>query len=268
MKRLFTSVAALFAFLAFSVVAHGQGAVLRPIEDFVDTQGTFCFPDGMGGCLLFVPPIENFLGQSDPSNGLLSSVDYAGLADEWIGGPDGCGESFGTTFSGSVTETPLADGRAKVHVVLHTRNALTWVTQDDELSNFNNPLWFGYRAPDVCDPEQNVEVGDVALGHITMIVEFINAEPGDPLPDLLQLLVAPEPGQEGPRILFTRARAAGPLRQAFGVADGTPGRFDTTQNGLFTTSGGGATADGFPVERISLRVVGGGKSMRTFRRVR
>ena len=77
------------------------------------------------------------------------------------------------------------------------------------------------------------------------------------MPDILQLLVAPEPGQEGPSISLTRARASGPLRAAFGVADGTPGRFHTTQNGIFMTSGGGATADGFPVERISLRVVEG-----------
>jgi hypothetical protein len=132
--------------------------------------------------------------------------------------------------------------------------------------NFSNPLLFGYRAPDVCDPEQDVEVGDVALGHITMIIEFINAEPGDPLPDLLQLLIAPEAGQEGPRISLTRARASGPLREAFGVADGTPGRFNTTQNGLFQDEcgedgcgPGGATVDGFPVERISLRVVGDGE---------
>jgi hypothetical protein len=265
MKRFFRFVVASSAFVALAVVAHGQGAVQRPIEDFVDTQGTFCIGDP-SDCFLFVPPIENFLGQSDPANHLLSSVDYAGLADEWIIGESGGAISFGTTFSGTVTEKPLADGRAKVHVVLHTRNALTWVTEctdpeGDICFDFTRPLWFGARADEVLD-----EGATPALGHITMIIEFINAEPGDPLPDLLQLLIAPEAGQEGPRISLTRARASGPLREAFGVADGTPGRFNTTQNGLFQDEcgedgcgPGGATVDGFPVERISLRVVGDGE---------
>jgi hypothetical protein len=242
----------LFSLIIISSMAHSQ--TTRPIEDFVDTQGTFCIDDGMGGCVLFVPPIGNFLGQSDPSNGLLSSVDYAGLADDWIGGPDGCGMSFGTTFSGEVTEETLADGRASVHVVLHTDNALTWVTEDDAppTSNFNNPLLFGHRAPDVCNGAEPV------LGRITFIIDFINTAPGAPLPDVLQLLIAPEPGQEFPKYFSTRARAKGPLRLAFGVADGTPGQFDTTQNGLFMTAFQGATADAFPVERINLKVVGRG----------
>ena len=216
----------------------------------MDTQGTFCFPDGGGGCLLFVPPIENFLGQSDPANGLLSSVDYAGLADQWIQGPNGCGMSFGTSFSGEVTEEALEDGRAAVHVVLHTDNALTWVTDGGD---FNNTLLFGHRAPDVCNG------AEPALGRITFIIDFINNAPGAPLPDLLQLFVDPLPGQEFPSFLLTRARAKGPLRAAFGVADGTSGRFSTTQNGLFMTGGGGATADAFPVERIRLKVVRGGR---------
>jgi hypothetical protein len=236
--------------------AHAQ-ATNRPIEDFVDTQGTFCLDDGMGGCVLFVPPIENFLGQSDPSNGLLSSVDYAGLADKWIGGaaPNGCGMSFGTTFSGRVTERALADGRAAVHVVLHTNNALAWATAED----FNNPLLFGARAPDVCNG------AEPSLGSITMIIDFVNTEPGAPLPDLLQLLIAPADGQEGPSFLATRARAKGELREAFGVVDGTPGLFSTVQNGLFMTSGMGATADGFPVERINLRAIGRGRGQRSLR---
>ena len=195
MRRLI-ALAAFFTFVVLAPTAHGQETT-RPIEDFVDTQGTFCIDDGMGGCFLFVPPIENFLGESDPSNGLLSSVDYAGLADDWIGGPDGCGMSFGTTFSGEVTEEELADGRANVHVVLHTDNALTWVTDGGD---FNNPLLFGYRAPDVCNG------AEPALGRITFIIDFINTAPGAPLPDLLQLFIAPDPGQEFPKFFLTRAR--------------------------------------------------------------
>jgi hypothetical protein len=247
MRRITFFAATFSALAALTTAASGQETT-RPIEDFVDTQGTFCFDDGDGGCFLFVPPIENFLGQGDPSNGLLSSVDYAGLADAWA--QDTCGISFGTGFGGEVTEEALADGRAAVRVVLHTNNALTWVTE----GVFENPLLFGARAPDVCNG------AEPSLGSITMIVDFINTAPGDPLPDLLQLLIAPLPGQEGPRFMSTRARADGDLREAFGVPDGTRGRFDTTQNGLFMKSFMGAVAEGegFPVERINLKVVGAG----------
>jgi hypothetical protein len=258
MIRLKMFAIAFFTLIIIASMAHGQ--TTRPIEDFVDTQGTFCIDTHPGGgrgapqrCMLFVPPVANFFGQSDP-NGLLSSVDYAGLADEWIQGPDGCGMSFDTTFSGTVTETALADGRAAVHVVLHTENALTWVTDGGD---FNNPLLFGHRAPDVC------QGAEPALGAITFIIDFINSAPGAPLPDLFEIAFgASPPGTEFPFFLSTRARAEGPLRPAFGVEDGTPGRFNTTQNGLFMTGAGGATADGFPVERINLTVVGEGRHRR------
>ena len=241
------------AFAAVVLLAAGHVAnaqtTQRPIEDFVNAQGTFCFPDGGGGCLLFVPPIENFFGQSDPANGRLSSVDYAGLADEWITAETGGAISFGTTFSGTIRERPLADGRADVHVILHTNNALTWVTEGDD---FNNPLLFGSRAPDVKDFG-----AEPALGRSTLIIDFILANPGDPMPDLLQLAVFPEPGQEF-TTLSVRARAKGLLREAFGVPDGTPGRFSTVQTNV-ANPGGGATEDGFPVERIDLRVIRGGR---------
>jgi hypothetical protein len=57
--------------------------------------------------------------------------------------------------------------------------------------------------------------------------------------------------------LSFRAHAEGSLRSAFGVADGTQGRATVTQTGtLFRTTFGGATGDGFPAERISLRATG------------
>jgi hypothetical protein len=226
--------------LAFGLAGSAYGQNSRPIEDFVDQQGTFCFPDGGGGCLLFVPPLENFLGSSDPSGSFrLASIDYAGIGAAYIDA--NCpGSSLGTSFSGSVTERELADGRAMVHVVLHTDNALTWVTEDPTgMFNFNNPLLFGARAPDVCEG----------------VIDFINLSPGDDLPDLIQLLAFPEAGQEALH-LGTTASADGELRAAFGVPDGSRGRFHTTQAGLFMTPFMGAVADGFPVEKISLKQVG------------
>jgi hypothetical protein len=53
-------------------------------------------------------------------------------------------------------------------------------------------------------------------------VIFTNTAPGDPLPDLIQLLVAPAPGQA---LLYSQfvANAQGPLE------DGSPGCLHTTQ---------------------------------------
>jgi hypothetical protein len=222
----------------------------RPIEEFVAAQGTYCLDDGMGGCLLFVPPVANFLGTSDPARGICAAVDYAGLADQWITAASGGSISFGTTFSGSVTERPLDDGRAEVDVRLNTRDALTWAIDGCDFAT--SPLLFGHRAPDVLAGE------DAALGDVAFRIQFINTTPGAPLPDLIQLLFVPEPGQEL-RMLAIDARASGSLRATFGVPDGTPGRLTDIQSGLFMTRFMGAVGDGFPVERIDLHVVGGGR---------
>lgn len=229
-------------------VSNVPAADTRPISDFIEQQGTYCFPDGSGGCLLFVPPVENFFGWNDPVNNRGASVDYAGLADKYL---TSVGIPLGTTFSGTIVELPMKDGRAEVKVVLHTKNALTWVIEGGE-DYATDPLLFGYRPTDVAAGATPV------LADITFKVVFINTAPGAPLPDLIQLVVAPEEGQEGPLFFAMRAQAAGPLREAFGVQDGTPGRATIIQTGLFVTPFMGAVSDGFPVERIDLKVVGKG----------
>lgn len=229
-----------------SVSGTGSPTSTRPISDFVSTQGTFCIDDGMGGCFLFVPPIANFVGISDPNKNISMSMDYAGLANSSIVANGGA--SLGTATSGTIIERPLPDGRAEVQVLLHTTNALTWVIDGGDFGN--GPLLFGNRAPDVLGG------ADAALGDSFLQVVFNNTAPGSPLPDLIQLLAAPEAGQDIISIAF-RGRADGMLHAAFGVPEGTPGRADTTQSGiLFRGPFKGATADGFPAEHIDLHVVG------------
>lgn len=234
----------------------GGRAIQRPIEDFVEAQGTFCLDFNTGcekeepPCDLFVPPVENFFAWFDPITEInCASVDYAGLADKWITEESGGDVSFGTEFSGSVTERPLEDGRAEVRVILRTTNALVWVMDED--CDVESPLLFGHRAPEVLD---GVEA---ALGQSHLQVVFINTAPGADLPDLIQLVFCPEenPDQE---LLFIaiRATADGPLGEAFGVEDGTPGRMQLTQTGLFMSGFHGAVEDAFPAELIRLRVVG------------
>src|SRR5262245_7980920 len=100
-------------FLMCATVTLGQGkSVQRPVDDFVKAQGTFCIDDGSGGCVVFIPPVANFLGwdtlqEVPPQKGNVqparcASVDYAGLADAKIKEVSGGTISFGTTTTGTV----------------------------------------------------------------------------------------------------------------------------------------------------------------------
>ena len=106
---------------SIAMAASGQ-VTIRPISHFISTQGTFCVPDGNGGCELFVPPVANFPGAQRGA-----SVDYAGLAEAYVRQASGGAISLGTSFSGRVIERRLHDGRAQV--LLFTKNALAWVAE-------------------------------------------------------------------------------------------------------------------------------------------
>jgi len=220
----------------------------RPLTDFLAAQGTFCIDDGMGGCALFHPPVPNYIGFTAQVQDkcALTLVDYAGLANDWSEEGSKGSVSFGTAIDGLVIERPLADDHAKVSVLLITKNALTWVNEGcDETPT--NPVLFGHRAPEVL-----LQGKRPALGTSFMLLEFINTAPGAALPDLLRLVFFPERGQ-GISLISFRAQADGPLREAFGVSDDTPGQATVKQ---FSVSFGHFFAAGFPVERINLRVLG------------
>jgi len=152
----------------------------------------------------------------------------------------------------------LADGRAEVHVRLHTKNALTWVinrTGCPPGSAFAVcPLLMGYRAPDV------LAGSTPGLGESLLDVVYTATAPGAPLPDLLRISSSSfrVPGEEFNRIAFY-ARGSGPLRLDFGAPEGTPGRVEVTEVGLLDVDRNGAEpplADSFPVEHINLFRVG------------
>jgi len=99
---------------------------------------------------------------------------------------------------------------------------------------------------------------DAALGSSTFQVTFTTSgELGDPLPDLMQVFFEPAEGQELQRMTF-QASATGELHEIFGVAEGTTGQIQVIQVGKFTGNGHGATADGFPVEKVKINPIGGG----------
>jgi hypothetical protein len=234
-RRIVTSALAL-GVLVCSAPVFAQ-TVHRSIDEFIAAQGTFCVDDGAGGCVLFVPPVQNFVGWTDTKNFLGASVDYAGLADDAAGG------ILGTTFSGTVSERTLQDGRVVIKVNLRTENALTWIVPFDPTSTENqfrdNELLFGVRTADVID-------GAVpSLGTSRLVLEFTNPAPGLPLPDFNQLLFAPEPGQELLSVHF-EAHADGTF------PDGSTGKVHVIEKGIFDNGFHGAVGDGFPVELINL----------------
>lgn len=181
--------------LAVAVLAHigtihtpqavaDSGVTFRPIQEWVDAQGTFCLGEPPN-CFLFVPPVPNFLGLNDPQSELGMSVDYAGLADL------ACGGIAGTTFAGTVREKVLPDGRAEVTVELLTTNAIAWVIDlpipPPQANPFGEaPVLFGVRWED--DDGDCVLDGAPALANSQLKVTFIISAPGAPLPDLLPVL--------------------------------------------------------------------------------
>lgn len=202
------------------------GATQRDIMEFVNAQSNV---------FGWTAPVQPTGARGD---NLFMLCDYAGIRAKQIlagGGPD-----LGTTFSGTVTEQPLSDGTAEVHVVLHTDNAFT-IGRD----LITGVVYFGNAVPQV------IAGGDVAIGSCDFDLTFVNSAPGAPLPDLITTPLTF-------KSLMFRGSSTGSLRAAFGVPDGTPGRGHVVQNGLFNASGNGATADGFPAELITLKVVGGG----------
>ena len=160
------------------------------------------------------------------------------MANEYL--IDNGGDSLGTTTTGRINERPLADGRAEVAVTLHTTNALAWVS--DISTDFPGPLLFGHRVDEVLLGAQP------ALADCFLQVTFTNTAPGAPLPDLIQLTFVPEPGQA---FVTQSLRCTGTGQ----MADGSLARLVIAQTGLFHASGQGATADGFPSERIDLHPI-------------
>lgn len=170
-----------------SVVQAGEGWKDRSFADFLAAQGTTSN---------FVPPVPDYVGSGDANFVTFALVDYAGLANTWIENETHGTQSLGTRVYGTVKERKRPDGRAEVRVKLEARNALSWaflfadIDPNDPMPFLNTPLSFGARAQDVVN---GVKPG---LGKASLDITFISAAgPGEPLPDLVQLLTDPQPGQ-------------------------------------------------------------------------
>jgi hypothetical protein len=155
----------------------------RPLSDFVDAQGTLNNPPQ------FFPPVRDYLGWTENPAVTFALVDYAGLADRFLGGV------LGTKVRGLVLECALRDGTTQIKVSLVTTRALGFAQSVADLvaNDFdflNTPAIFGAKAvsgPD--DPGTGVSDGaDAAVGPATLFTTFAIAKPGADLPDFLDVV--------------------------------------------------------------------------------
>ena len=212
--------AGLLLFGALPAMAQGKSGphtvglpLQRPISDFLEVQGTFCINDGAGGCLVFNPGMPNFLLWRDLNRDRRAAVDYAGLAAK--AAFENYGLDFGTEITGSVIEQPLSDGTALVKVVLHAKNAFTWVVSGSNTAE--DPVIFGNRLDEVA-----FFGAEPALADVTFRIEFLYSAVGIPLPDLVQMLAFPGNGGASLRSLTFSATALGEVH-VDGVPEGAQG---------------------------------------------
>jgi len=228
--------------------------VSRPFSDYLNAQGITS---------VFAPPVPDFLGWNDPlgtkpnyySLVRLASVDYNGTSAAYLashGGP-----VINTSVTGTVKETVLSDGRAKVVVNGHAEKALTFTFTDADYPNIdwlNAPLDFGYRANDLL-ANHNLAP---ALGTADFTFSFYNDHPGDPIPDMITL--AATHIEKFISITF-RSTSLGTFHALSGYTEGTQGYVKVNENGLVAVvfKNGilvpvGTTNDAFPVETIDYKL--------------
>lgn len=222
-KNLFL-IGLVMAFLAV-VQVSAAGTRQRPFSEWLSAQGSFVNPVTCGASVF---------GWLPPDFTTFALADYTGKIAQCItnhGGP-----VFNPEFSGTVTERDLADGTAEIHVIHHFTD--TYVVARDN-TQAGSPAILGYRAAELFGQPNRQS----ALANGMIQVKFIIAQPGDPLPDLTSI--------SNVLSLSARIRGEGPLRTAFGVAEGTPGKVLVSQTGLFNIPGqGNGVADGFPAELV------------------
>ncbi len=217
-----------------SVQVNAAGTRQRPFSDWLSAQGNV----NPGNCASTVT------GWLTPDFATFARADYSGKICDCItanGGP-----VFTPEFSGTVTERDLPDGTAEI-LVIHRFTNTHVVARDQTLPTPPGepaPAILGYNATELFGhPELQ---SAVANGMIQ--VKFIIAHPGDPLPDL---------SASNFLSLSARIQGSGPLRAAFGVDEGTPGKLLVSQTGLFNIPGqGNGVADSFPAELVRVYQAG------------
>ncbi|HEY0461791.1 MAG TPA: hypothetical protein VGC97_21850 [Pyrinomonadaceae bacterium] len=206
-----------------SIVQVNAGTRQRQFSEWLSAQGASFNPVTCGASVF---------GWATPDLATFARADYSGKIASCItshGGP-----AFNPEFSGTVTERDLPDGTAEILVIHHF--AGTYAVARDNTQGGIATL--GYGAAELFGHPE-LQSG---LANGMMQVKFINPYPGAPLPDAASINLLS---------ISARIRGEGPLRAAFGVTEGTPGKFLVSQTGLFNNPGqGNGVADGFPAELV------------------
>ena len=194
----------------------GNDCKRRPLSDFLNAQGSTSS---------FFPPVQDYVGWADGDFVTFALVDYAGLANAWL---ESQGISLGTKSSGRILECELADGTAKISVVLNTRKALGFAQSiedliDNDFDFAGTDTIFGNKAVDVANGE------DPALGPVSLRTSFIINAPGVVLPDFLDVIN--DPVTYAPVTVDFRSTTVGTL------PDGTRARLRVQQVGATDPDG-------------------------------
>lgn len=198
-----------------------------PIAQWLNAQGVqlVLWQANNGGPLANPPVLGN-----------LGAVDYAGNRAA------ANGLAFGFSASGSVTVRQQPDGTGLVQLSIDFTNALNFAFD----VNFT-PI-FAYSAVELAgDPTRSPGLCSGSLQAQYTVPDAENPA--------LNLFAVTFQGAGTLQMLKIHTVGTGPLRAAFGVPEGTAGQCVINQTGIFT-NGGGATADAFPVEQVSVSAVG------------
>jgi hypothetical protein len=174
--------------------------------------------------------------------GNLGVVDYAGIRAA------ANALSYGFSANGTVTLKQNEDGTGEVNVNVDFSNAINWV------NDVNGVRIFGYSPGELA--ASPAATPGLASGHLQAKYTVPDASHAS-----LDLAAVTFFGAGTMVQLKFHSTGMGPLRPGFGVADGTPGQCNEENNGLFNTSGGGATADAFPCEKVDVRATGGASAV-------
>lgn len=169
------------------VVRHPTPGMVRPVGEFLASQGSYCMPDGQGGCITYAMPVQNHIAFYDEAKRKTIMVDYAGTTNMFM--REKAGMDYRTTFSGDMREEPMPDGRSRVTVHYTGENALVYIVNGTDIAN--GPLFLGTRPNELMNPEKKG-----TTGYMELTVSYINQAPGMPVPDLMQLVRFPQPGQQ------------------------------------------------------------------------
>jgi hypothetical protein len=218
----------------------------RSLKEWLAAQGSTTY---------FAPPVPDCNGwfpQFDAVPFNFALVDYAGVVAKFL--KEQHGIDLKTKSSGKVLERSLADGRAEVTVVVQTSNALSWALEASGDTDINeDPLHFGVRPLELAaEPSLRPALGQCVFRHT-----FLNAAPGDPLPDFgAAFHYGDDDLYRGDDLLALdfHSLTIGNLRAASGFPEGTKGRLTVKQVARFDPCVG----DCYPVENVDIQRLGQG----------